>query len=37
MLTFVAMNVRIDWQLSVLLIPVAAIGHVIGLKFTKNQ
>jgi uncharacterized membrane protein YfcA len=32
MLTFVAMDVRIDWQLSVLLIPVAAIGHVIGLK-----
>ncbi len=32
MLTFVAMDVMIDWQLSVLLIPVAAIGHVVGLK-----
>jgi uncharacterized membrane protein YfcA len=32
MLTFMAMDVMIDWQLSVLLIPMAAIGHVVGLK-----
>ena len=32
MLTFVALDVRIDWQLSVLLMPVAAIGHIVGLK-----
>ncbi len=32
MLTFVAMDVMIDWQLSILLIPVAAIGHMVGLK-----
>jgi uncharacterized membrane protein YfcA len=32
MSTFVAFGVVIDWQLSLLLIPVATIGHLIGLK-----
>lgn len=32
MLTFVAVGVTIDWQFSLYLIPVAAIGHVVGLK-----
>jgi len=32
MITFVAMGVEIDWMLAIYLIPVAAIGHVIGLK-----
>ena len=32
MITFVAMGVEIDWMLAIHLIPVAAIGHVIGLK-----
>ena len=33
MATFVALDVEIDWEFSLMLIPVAAIGHVIGLKF----
>jgi len=32
MVTFVAMGVEIDWGFSLALIPVAAIGHVIGIK-----
>ncbi|ORU91153.1 MAG: permease [Cycloclasticus sp. symbiont of Poecilosclerida sp. N] len=32
MLTFVAIGVTIEWQLSLWLIPVAAIGHIFGLK-----
>jgi len=32
MSTFVAFGVVIDWQLSLLLIPTATIGHLIGLK-----
>jgi uncharacterized protein len=32
MVTFVIMNVDIDWEFSLLLIPVAAIGHVLGIK-----
>ena len=32
MATFVAMDVMIDWQFSLSLIPIAAIGHVIGIK-----
>ncbi len=33
MATFVALGVEIDWQFSLMLIPIAAIGHVIGLRF----
>jgi uncharacterized membrane protein YfcA len=36
MLTFVVIGVMIDWKLSLLLIPVAAIGHVIGLKLHEK-
>ncbi|CAC9453776.1 hypothetical protein BHECKSOX2_1233 [Bathymodiolus heckerae thiotrophic gill symbiont] len=36
MLTFVAMEVEIDWQLSLSLVPVAAIGHIIGLKLHQK-
>ncbi len=32
MVAFVAVGVPIDWQLSLMLIPVATIGHIIGLK-----
>ena len=32
MITFVIMNVEIDWEFSLALVPIAAIGHVIGLK-----
>ncbi|SMN11609.1 hypothetical protein SPBRAN_1895 [uncultured Candidatus Thioglobus sp.] len=32
MLTFVVVGVTIEWQLSLWLIPVAAIGHIFGLK-----
>ncbi|MDG2354347.1 MAG: TSUP family transporter [Gammaproteobacteria bacterium] len=32
MVTFVIMNVDIDWEFSLLLIPVATIGHVLGIK-----
>jgi uncharacterized membrane protein YfcA len=32
MAAFVTMNVAIDWQFSLALIPVAAIGHVIGIR-----
>ena len=32
MVTFVAMGVEIDWGFSLALIPIAAIGHVIGIK-----
>ena len=33
MATFVALGVEIDWQFSLMLIPIAAVGHVIGLRF----
>lgn len=33
MSTFVALGVTLHWQSSLLLLPAAAIGHVIGLKF----
>lgn len=36
MLTFVAMEVEIDWQLSLGLIPMATIGHMIGLKLHQK-
>lgn len=36
MSTFVAFEVMIDWQLSLSLIPIAAIGHVIGLKLHQR-
>ncbi|MBA5248975.1 MAG: sulfite exporter TauE/SafE family protein, partial [Gammaproteobacteria bacterium] len=36
MVTFVAVGVPIDWQLSLMLIPVAAIGHIIGLKLHEK-
>jgi hypothetical protein len=36
MSTFVAFGVMIDWQLSLSLIPIAAIGHVIGLKLHQR-
>ncbi|BAS68296.1 MAG: sulfite exporter TauE/SafE family protein [Gammaproteobacteria bacterium] len=36
MSTFVAVGVTIDWQLSLGLIPIAAIGHVIGLKLHEK-
>jgi len=32
MTAFVVMNVMIDWQFSLFLIPIAAIGHVIGIR-----
>lgn len=36
MATFVAVGIPIDWQLSLSLIPVAAIGHIIGLKLHEK-
>lgn len=36
MSTFVAFGVMIDWQFSLSLIPIAAIGHVIGLKLHQR-
>lgn len=33
MATFVILNVNIDWVFALYLIPVAAIGHMVGLKF----
>ncbi|KAA0448931.1 MAG: TSUP family transporter, partial [Candidatus Thioglobus sp.] len=36
MLTFVAAGVEIDWKLALALIPVAAIGHIIGLKLHQK-
>jgi len=36
MSTFVAFGVMIDWQLSLSLIPIAAIGHVIGLRLHQR-
>ncbi len=36
MSTFVAFGVMIDWQLSLSLIPIAAIGHVVGLKLHQR-
>jgi uncharacterized membrane protein YfcA len=32
MIAFVTMNVMIDWQFSLSLIPIAAIGHVLGIR-----
>ena len=32
MITFMAMGVDIDWEFSLALIPIAAIGHVVGIK-----
>ncbi|MCH9711133.1 MAG: TSUP family transporter [Proteobacteria bacterium] len=32
MIAFLAMDVMIDWQFSLALIPIAAVGHVIGIK-----
>lgn len=32
MVTFIMMGVEIDWEFSLALIPVAAIGHIIGIK-----
>ncbi|MBE8189327.1 MAG: TSUP family transporter [Candidatus Thioglobus sp.] len=36
MATFVAFEVFIDWKLSLSLLPVAAIGHIIGLKLHQK-
>ncbi len=36
MSTFVVFGVFIDWRLSLSLIPVAAIGHIIGLRFHEK-
>ncbi|MDG2395528.1 TSUP family transporter [Candidatus Thioglobus sp.] len=36
MTAFVVMNVMIDWQFSLYLIPIAAIGHVIGIRLHQK-
>ncbi|BBB23182.1 conserved hypothetical protein [Abyssogena phaseoliformis symbiont OG214] len=36
MSTFVTFGVMIDWQLSLSLIPIAAVGHIIGLKLHQR-
>ena len=37
MVAFLAVGVFIDWQFSVMLIPVAALGHFIGLRFHNRM
>ena len=37
MAAFLAVGVFIDWQFSVMLIPVAALGHFIGLRFHNRM